>query len=145
MNLNFGYFAVYQHMFLVFKFCFPSVYIGCWTNNVSFSFHVVLQVCWRISLLADFEELTHLLFPIFRDIPHTYYLNGASLHAFYVMATMLINFISSHTNDAYEAKRGLAFSSFSLIHESGSIVFPPICTCLVVLIMDLSNCTRHLH
>ncbi|CBI17675.3 unnamed protein product, partial [Vitis vinifera] len=27
------------------KFCFSSVYIGCWTNNGSFSFHVVLQVC----------------------------------------------------------------------------------------------------
>ena len=70
------------------------------------------------------------------DIPHTYCLNGASLHVFYVMATMLIHSISSPTNDAYEAKRGLTFSSFSLIHESGTIVYQPLCTCSVVPMLD---------
>ena len=49
---------------------------------------------------------------------------------------MLIDSISSHTNDAYEPKRGLTFSSFSLIHENENIVYPPICTCLVVFMLD---------
>ena len=51
------------------------------------------------------------------------------------MSIILIHSISSPTNDAYELKRGLIFSSFSLIHESGTIVFPLICICLVVPIM----------
>ena len=49
---------------------------------------------------------------------------------------MLIHSISSPTNDAYEPKRGLTFSSFPLIHENGTIVYLPICTCWVVPMLD---------
>ena len=49
---------------------------------------------------------------------------------------MLIHSISSPTNDAYEPKWKLTFSSFSLIHESETIVYPPICTCLVIPMLD---------
>ena len=59
-----------------------------------------------------------------------------SLHAFYLMSTILINYISSPTNDAYEPKRGLTFSSFSFIHESGTIVYPPTCFCSIVPMLD---------
>ena len=49
---------------------------------------------------------------------------------------MLIHSISFPTNDAYEPKWGLIFSSFSLIHENGNIVYPSIGTCLVVPMLD---------
>ena len=94
--------------------------------------------CTRVSILRDFKWFwrTYLLFPIVGDIPHTHCLTTYSLHAFYLMSTMLIYSISSPTNDAYEPKWGLTFSSFSLIHENGNIVYPSICTCLVVPVLD---------
>ena len=59
------------------------------------------------------KNLLIYFFPIVGDVPHTYCLTTHLLLAFYFMST-IIHSISSPTNDAYEPKWGLTFSSFPL-------------------------------
>ena len=60
-------------------------------------------------------------------------------------SAMFIHSISFSTNHEYELKLGSTFSFFSLIHENGNIVYPPISTRSVVPMWNLCDCTRHLH
>ena len=52
---------------------------------------------------------------------------------------MLIHPISFPSNDEYEPKLGLTFSFFSLIHENGNIVYPPISTRSVLAMLEFGT------